>query len=112
MNTLSFKKTLLACILATAAVCANAQATDGNSADELVNADFTALRQIDEDRAGELWGSTSAFVKTNEPGDTFIDANVNYSTQLTSGATVFEKVSFRLEPNGWRLTGYQPRQNQ
>lgn len=40
-------------------------------------------------------------------------ANVDYATTLTSGATVFEKLSFRLDDDGrWRLTGYVPRQTQ
>ncbi|WP_175954775.1 DUF4019 domain-containing protein [Burkholderia sp. BCC0405] len=40
-------------------------------------------------------------------------ANVDYTTTLASGATVFEKLSFRLEDDGqWRLTGYVPRQSQ
>ncbi|MCA8427883.1 DUF4019 domain-containing protein [Burkholderia seminalis] len=40
-------------------------------------------------------------------------ANVDYTTTLTSGATVYEKLSFRLEDDGrWHLTGYVPRQSQ
>lgn len=40
-------------------------------------------------------------------------ANVDYATTLTSGATMFEKLSFRLETDGrWHLTGYVPRQTQ
>ncbi|QRR08026.1 DUF4019 domain-containing protein [Burkholderia sp. MS455] len=40
-------------------------------------------------------------------------ANVDYATTLTNGATVFEKLSFRLDDDGrWRLTGYVPRQSQ
>ncbi|GAU03319.1 DUF4019 domain-containing protein [Burkholderia stabilis] len=40
-------------------------------------------------------------------------ANVDYATTLTSGATVFEKLSFRLDDDGrWHLTGYVPRQSQ
>ncbi|WPG36449.1 DUF4019 domain-containing protein [Variovorax sp. EBFNA2] len=39
-------------------------------------------------------------------------ANVDFSTRLANDKTVFEKVSFRLEPDGWRLTGYVPRENQ
>ncbi|RQS20927.1 DUF4019 domain-containing protein [Burkholderia sp. Bp8992] len=40
-------------------------------------------------------------------------ANVDYATTLTSGSTVFEKLSFRLEDDGrWHLTGYVPRQSQ
>ncbi|VWC43535.1 membrane protein [Burkholderia lata] len=37
-------------------------------------------------------------------------ASVDYVTTLTTGATVYEKVSFRLEGDGhWHLTGYAPR---
>ena len=39
-------------------------------------------------------------------------ANVDYATRLANGGTVYEKLSFRLEPTGWRLTGYEPRRNQ
>jgi len=140
---------LLAASLAAAASGATAQPTEGTSADELVSAGLKALRQIDEDRASDLWDDTSAFVKTSKPRDQFLKelrearstvgtvrkrdwasvvrvqyldgsvtpppglyANIDYATRLANGTTVFEKLSFRLEPNGWRLTGYQPRQNQ
>ncbi|MGS0897379.1 DUF4019 domain-containing protein [Burkholderia stagnalis] len=40
-------------------------------------------------------------------------ANVDYATTLTSGAVVFEKLSFRLDDDSrWHLTGYVPRQSQ
>ncbi|CAB3769326.1 hypothetical protein B7G54_30570 [Burkholderia puraquae] len=40
-------------------------------------------------------------------------ANVDYTTTLASGSTVFEKLSFRLDDDGqWHLTGYVPRQSQ
>ncbi len=40
-------------------------------------------------------------------------ANVDYATTLTTGTTMYEKLSFRLEDDGhWRLTGYVPRQAQ
>jgi len=39
-------------------------------------------------------------------------ANVDYAAHLGDGRTVFEKLSLRLEPAGWRLTGYVPRQQQ
>ncbi|KGB92641.1 DUF4019 domain-containing protein [Burkholderia cepacia] len=40
-------------------------------------------------------------------------ANVDYTTTLASGATVYEKLSFRLDDDGrWRLTGYVPRRSQ
>lgn len=40
-------------------------------------------------------------------------ANVDYATTLTTGTTVYEKLSFRLDDDGrWHLTGYVPRQSQ
>lgn len=40
-------------------------------------------------------------------------ANVDFSTRLSDGRTVFELLSFRQESDGrWRLTGYIPRQSQ
>jgi uncharacterized protein DUF4019 len=40
-------------------------------------------------------------------------ANVDFSTTLTDGRTLFEMLSFQLESDGqWRLTGYVPRQSQ
>lgn len=40
-------------------------------------------------------------------------ANVDYTTTLTTGTTVYEKLSFRLDDDGfWHLTGYVPRQSQ
>ncbi len=138
---------LAACTLALAGSCALAQ--DGTSADELVQAGLTSLKQIDEDRSGEIWDAASGFVKTRFPKAEFVAntqrsrqtvgvvarrdwasvtrirhlddsggfppglyANVDFATRLTNNKTVFEKVSFRLEPNGWRLTGYIPRENQ
>lgn len=142
-----FPRLLAACTLALAGSCALAQ--DGSSADELVQAGLSSLKQIDENRSEELWDSASAFVKTRFPKAEFVAstqrsrqtvgtvarrdwasvtrirylddsagippglyANVDFATRLTNDKTVFEKVSFRLEPNGWRLTGYVPRENQ
>ncbi|KWE94315.1 hypothetical protein WL80_09215 [Burkholderia ubonensis] len=48
---------------------------------------------------------------TNMPDGLY--ANVDYATTLTTGTTVYEKLSFRLDDNGqWHLTGYVPRQSQ
>jgi len=57
-----FLRLLAACVFTLAASCALAQ--EGTSADELIQAGLNGLRQIDEDRSGELWDSASAFVKT------------------------------------------------
>ena len=40
-------------------------------------------------------------------------ANVDYASHTADGQTVFELVSFRLEPDGqWHLIGYNARRNQ
>lgn len=40
-------------------------------------------------------------------------ANVDYTTTLATGKTLYEKLSFRLEDDGkWHLTGYVPRETQ
>ena len=39
-------------------------------------------------------------------------ANADFSTRLPSGSVIFEKVTFRFEPNGWQMIGYVPRENQ
>ena len=40
-------------------------------------------------------------------------ANVDFSTTLAGGRTLYEMLSFQLESDGqWRLTGYMPRQSQ
>ena len=33
-------------------------------------------------------------------------ANANFRTKLNNGTFVFEKVSLRLEPQGWKVLGY------
>ncbi|KUY76424.1 DUF4019 domain-containing protein [Burkholderia sp. RF4-BP95] len=39
-------------------------------------------------------------------------ANVDFTTTLKTGTTVYEKLSFRLDDGRWHLTGYVPRQSQ
>lgn len=39
-------------------------------------------------------------------------ANADFSTRLPNGNMIFEKVSFRLEPDGWKMVGYVPRESQ
>ncbi|MEG1065682.1 MAG: DUF4019 domain-containing protein [Comamonas sp.] len=39
-------------------------------------------------------------------------ANADFSTRLPNGSMIFEKVTFRQEPGGWRMIGYVPRENQ
>ena len=39
-------------------------------------------------------------------------ANADFSTRLPNGSLIFEKVTFRFEPSGWRMIGYVPRENQ
>jgi hypothetical protein len=36
-------------------------------------------------------------------------ANVDFATQTSSGKNFYEMLSFKLEPDGWHLTGYIPR---
>ena len=36
-------------------------------------------------------------------------ANVDYTTVLTDGRTVYERISLRLESDGWHVVGYIPR---
>lgn len=137
------------CLLALSLTGAQAQSAPTESADEIIAAGLSALRQIDEDRVSELWDRASATIKARIPRAEFASgvrqarqtvgtvrqrtwagviriqyqpgsvdppagmyANVDYSTQLADGRTVFEKVTLRLEPDGWRMTGYVPRQQQ
>lgn len=39
-------------------------------------------------------------------------ANADFASRLANGKTIFEKVSLRLEPTGWRMVGYVPRDQQ
>ncbi|KML18384.1 MULTISPECIES: DUF4019 domain-containing protein [Burkholderia] len=39
-------------------------------------------------------------------------ANVDYTTTLETGTTLYERLSFRLENDSWHLTGYVPRWTQ
>ena len=39
-------------------------------------------------------------------------ANADFSTRLPNGSMIFEKVSFRQEPDGWKMVGYTPRESQ
>jgi len=48
---------------------------------------------------------------TNVPDGLY--ANLDFSSVLANGHTVYELLSFRLEPDGlWHLTGYTPRRSQ
>ena len=141
-----FLRLLATLTFTVAASCAMAQ--EGTSADELIQTALTGLRQIDENRSGELWDVTSAFVRTKLPREEFVSgvqrarqtvgsvtrrdwasvvriryqddssvpnglyANVDFATRLSDGKTVYEMVSLRLEPSGWKLTGYVPREKQ
>ncbi|HGL4261318.1 DUF4019 domain-containing protein [Burkholderia dolosa] len=60
------------------------------------------------------WAQITRILYTNSPPlPDGLYANVDYATTLTNGATVFEKLSFRLDDDGrWHLTGYVPRQAQ
>jgi hypothetical protein len=39
-------------------------------------------------------------------------ANVDFATQTGGSKTFCEKVSFKLESDGWHFTGYMPRDTQ
>jgi hypothetical protein len=128
---------------------AHAQSSDDQSADEIIAAGLSALRQIDAGQNDALWDQVSATLKTQltkpdftaglqrarqsvgavqqrtwasvvriryEAGSTTpppgLYANVDFSTRLKDGRTVFEKVSLRYEPSGWRFSGYVPREQQ
>lgn len=81
-------------------------------------ADFVANTQRARQTVGVVSRRTWAGItRIRYPDDTNgipagLYANVDFSTRLASDKTVFEKVSFRLEPGGWKLTGYIPRENQ
>lgn len=36
-------------------------------------------------------------------------ANADFSSTLANGQVIFEKVTMRFEPDGWRVVGYVPR---
>ncbi|WP_175824105.1 DUF4019 domain-containing protein [Burkholderia sp. BCC0419] len=56
------------------------------------------------------WEQISRNRYTNATVPDGLYANVDYVTTLTTGSTVYEKVSFHLENDGhWHLTGYAPR---
>lgn len=81
-------------------------------------ADFVANTQRARQNVGVVerrdWAGVTRFLypddSTGIPAGLY--ANVDFSTRLANNKIVYEKVSFRLEPNGWRLTGYVPRENQ
>lgn len=56
------------------------------------------------------WEQISHNRYTNATVPDGLYANVDYVTTLTTGTTVYEKVSFHLDNDGhWHLTGYAPR---
>ncbi|EKS9796152.1 MULTISPECIES: DUF4019 domain-containing protein [Burkholderia] len=56
------------------------------------------------------WEQISRNRYTNATVPDGLYANVDYVTTLTTGTTVYEKVSFHLDNDGhWHLTGYAPR---
>ncbi|WP_325095329.1 DUF4019 domain-containing protein [Burkholderia contaminans] len=79
---------------------------------------FTAQMQQARQSVGAVshrgWAQVTRIRYTNITGTPDgLYANVDYATTLTSGTTMFEKLSFRLEPDGrWRLTSYVPRKEQ
>ena len=82
-------------------------------------AELTAMlgqsRQSVGSVAARTWASINRvrYAQDTQTVPAGLYANVDYSTRLADGRTVFELVSFRQEADGsWRLTGYVPRQTQ
>ncbi|WP_114815363.1 DUF4019 domain-containing protein [Paraburkholderia kururiensis] len=79
---------------------------------------FTADMQRSRQSVGTVryrgWAQITRIRYTNAVGmPDGLYANLDYATTLATGATVYEKLSFRLEDDGlWHLTGYVPRQSQ
>jgi hypothetical protein len=132
--------------IALVGVHAEPGAAEGESADEIISISQSGLRQIDANRAGELWDAAPAPIKAKVPRAEFAEgvwrarqgvgsikqrtwaavirlrsepgsletppgryANVDYTTVLADGRTIFERVSLRLESDGWHVVGYIPR---
>lgn len=65
--------------------------------------------------AQRTWASVSRVRYAQADGATpaGLYANIDFSTRLADGRTVFELVSLMQQPDGsWHLTGYIPRQRQ
>lgn len=82
-------------------------------------ADLTAQFKRSREAVGSVfqrsWASVARIrYETATPEVTVgLYANVDFSTRLSDGRTVFELVSFRQEPDGnWHVTGYTLRQRQ
>lgn len=76
---------------------------------------LTQSRQTVGVIAVRTWASVNRvrFVLDTPANPAGLYANVDYSTRLANGQTVFELLSFRQEADGgWHLTGYVPRQTQ
>lgn len=76
---------------------------------------FTAQTQQAHQTVGAVYSrGWSSVVRLQYANDRDVPdglyANVDYTSHLAGGQTVFELVSFRLEPDGqWHLTGYNVR---
>lgn len=81
--------------------------------DRFVN-DMTRSRQSFGAVAQRTWAGITRIRYPEASPDTpaGLYANVDLSTKLVDGRTVFELVSFRQEGSVWRLTGYVSRQKQ
>lgn len=80
---------------------------------------FVASTRLSREALGEVslrsWSSVMRIRYDNStsgiPNGRY--ANVDFTTELANGRTVFEMLSYRLEDDGrWHLTGYVPRQHQ
>ncbi|MDH6169676.1 hypothetical protein M2282_004845 [Variovorax boronicumulans] len=76
--------------------------------------DMTRSRESFGAVAQRTWAGITRIRQLDASADTpaGLYANVDLSTKLADGRTVFELVSFRQEGSIWRLTGYIPRQKQ
>ena len=81
--------------------------------DQFVNSTRGARRTLGPVRSrGRESVTRIRYTKVNGvPGG--LNANVDLSTTVAGGRTLYEMLSFQLESDGqWRLTGYMPRQSQ
>lgn len=81
--------------------------------DEFVRMTIEARKELGT-VARRSWSSITRIQAVGLPGiPDGLYANVDFSSTLTSGRTVFEMLSFQLGDDGqWRLTGYRPRATQ
>ena len=78
-------------------------------------ASFRKARESVGTVAQRTWASVNRirYLQATNEAPAGLYANIDYSTRLTDGRTVFELVTFMQGANGtWHLVGYAPRQRQ